>query len=127
MDTVRGYMGAQKGEATGGPPCGCAASRPPAPHAGSRGGSGGVGRTRNLNRLRRIEGQIRGLQHMVEGDRTCADILMQMAAVQEALRAVSRELLRNHLRHCITRTVADGTGREEAMYDELVRLFDKHA
>jgi DNA-binding FrmR family transcriptional regulator len=52
---------------------------------------------------------------------------VQLGAVQEALRAVSRELLRSHLRHCVTRTVADGTGREEAMYDELVRLFDRHA
>jgi DNA-binding FrmR family transcriptional regulator len=110
---------------TGGAPCGCGAAPSPEPRRASA--VDPAGRARNLNRLRRIEGQVRGLQNMVEGDRYCADILVQLGAVQEALRAVSRELLRSHLRHCVTRTVADGTGREEAMYDELVRLFDRHA
>src|ERR1039457_6417647 len=54
----------------------------------------------NQKRLRRIEGQVRGLQRMVGDDRYCADILTQIASVQEALGAVSRELLRNHLRDC---------------------------
>ena len=52
---------------------------------------------RNLKRLRRIEGQVRGLQKMVEEDRYCADILTQISSVHEALRAVGRELMRNHL------------------------------
>src|ERR1700693_483837 len=54
----------------------------------------------NQKRLSRIEGQIRGLQRMVSEDRYCADILTQIASVQEALSGVGRQLLRNHLRHC---------------------------
>jgi CsoR family transcriptional regulator, copper-sensing transcriptional repressor len=78
----------------------------------------------NLKRLRRIEGQIRGLQNMVEEDRYCADILMQVSSVQEALRGVGQALLRNHLRHCATAAIQKGTPAEaQAMYDELVELF----
>ncbi len=81
----------------------------------------------NLKRLRRIEGQIRGLQRMVEADRYCADILTQIASVQEALRAVGRELMRNHLRHCATHAIHRGTPEQaEAMYDELLDLFTKY-
>ncbi len=81
---------------------------------------------RNLHRLRRIEGQVRGLQKMVEGDRYCADILVQVASVQEALGSVSRELLRNHLRHCATQAIRKGTrAQAEAMYEELVNLMDR--
>ena len=54
----------------------------------------------NLRRLRRIEGQVRGLHKMVEDGRYCADIITQVASVQEALRGVGRELMRNHLKHC---------------------------
>src|ERR1700745_2421719 len=53
----------------------------------------------NLRRLSRIEGQVRGIQRMVEEDRYCADILMQVTSAQEALRAVARALMRNHLSH----------------------------
>jgi len=77
----------------------------------------------NINRLRRIEGQVRGLQRMVEEDRYCADILMQIASVQEALRAVGRELMRNHLRHCAAKAIRAGTEEEaEAMYNEILDL-----
>lgn len=80
----------------------------------------------NLTRLRRIEGQVRGLQKMVAEDRYCADILTQISSVHEALRGVGRELLRNHLRHCVTDTLKrDAPGASEAMYDELVTLFDR--
>lgn len=82
---------------------------------------------RNLNRLKRIEGQVRGLQKMVEEDRYCADILTQLSSVQEALRGVSRELMRNHLKHCATHAIRQGEPEAEAMYDELVELFHKHA
>ena len=79
-------------------------------------------RTRNLKRLRRIEGQVRGLQKMIETDRYCADVMTQVSAVQEALRAVSRELLRNHLTYCAT-TALRGTPEQAAgMVDELVDL-----
>ena len=81
----------------------------------------------NLNRLRRIEGQVRGLQKMVEEDRYCADILVQMASVQEALRGVGRNLMKNHLRHCATKAIASGKRKEAAeMYDELLELIYKH-
>src|ERR1051326_3617575 len=53
----------------------------------------------NLKRLRRIEGQVRGLQKMVEEDRYCTDIIIQISSVQEALRGIGRTLMRNHLRH----------------------------
>ena len=82
---------------------------------------------RNLKRLRRIEGQIRGLQKMVEADRYCADILGQVSAVQEALRAVGRELMRNHLKHCAAKAIRDGGEHAQAMYDELVDLMYKNA
>ena len=81
---------------------------------------------RNLTRLRRIEGQIRGLQKMVEDDRYCADVLTQISSVQEALRAVGRELMRNHLKHCATRAIRKDGAEAEAMYDELVDLMHRH-
>ena len=82
---------------------------------------------RNVKRLRRIEGQLRGLQKMVEEDRYCADILTQVSSVQEALRSVGRELMRNHLKHCATSAIRTGDAEAEAMYDELVDLMYKHS
>jgi DNA-binding FrmR family transcriptional regulator len=82
----------------------------------------------NLRRLRRIEGQVRGLQKMIEDDRYCADVMTQIASVHEALRAVGRELMRNHLRHCATAAIRSGdTERAEAMYEELVEMMYRHA
>ena len=81
---------------------------------------------RNLKRLRRIEGQIRGLHKMVEEERYCADILAQISSVQEALRAVGRELLRNHLKHCASSAIKVGAEEAELMYDELVDLMYKN-
>ena len=66
----------------------------------------------NLKRLRRIEGQVRGLQRLVEEDRYCADILVQISSVQEALRSVGRALMKNHLRHCAPKP--SGTRRRAA-------------
>lgn len=80
----------------------------------------------SLNRLRRIEGQVRGLQRMVEEERYCADVLTQLSSVQEALRAVGRELLRNHLEHCATEAIRSGGDDAEAMYDELIDLVYRH-
>lgn len=81
----------------------------------------------NLNRLRRIEGQIRGLQKMVEGDRYCPDILVQISSVQEALRGVGRALMRNHLQHCATDALTKGTPDEaREMYDELLELIYRY-
>ena len=71
---------------------------------------------------------MRGLQKMVEEDRYCADILTQISSVHEALRAVGRELMRNHLKHCATPAIRAGDGDgAEAMYDELVELMYKHS
>jgi DNA-binding FrmR family transcriptional regulator len=78
---------------------------------------------RNQKRLRRIEGQVRGLEKMVDEDRYCADILTQISSVQEALRSVGRELLRNHLKHCATAAIRSNDSDAEKMYDELVDLM----
>ena len=81
----------------------------------------------NRNRLRRIEGQIRGLQKMVEEERYCADIIVQIASVQEALRGVARNLMKNHLKHCAAKALASGKPQEAAaMYDELLELIYSH-
>ena len=82
---------------------------------------------RNVKRLRRIEGQVRGLQKMVDEDRYCADILTQISSVHEALRAVGRELMRNHLKHCATTAIRSSETDAEAMYDELVEMMHKHS
>lgn len=74
----------------------------------------------SLQCLRRIEGQLRGLQKMVADERYCPDILTQMAAVQEALRSVARGLMRNHLKHCVAQ--AHGTQRADKIYEELLEL-----
>ncbi len=77
-----------------------------------------------LTRLRRIEGQVRGLQKMVEEERYCADVLTQVSSVQEALRGVGRAMLHNHLRHCATEAIrSDDPDRAEGMYDELMELI----
>ena len=82
----------------------------------------------NLRRLSRIEGQIRGIQRMVEDDRYCADILTQVTSAQEALRAVARALMRNHLAHCATHAIRTGSTEErQAMYDELLEIIYKNA
>lgn len=61
-----------------------------------------------LNRLRRVEGQVRGLQRMVENDEYCIDILTQVSAATRALEAVALQLLDGHLRHCVTEAAAAG-------------------
>ncbi len=80
-------------------------------------------KTANIRRLRRIEGQVRGLQKMVEDDRYCADVITQVSAVQEALRSVSRELMRNHLKHCAASAIRRSDEDAAAMYDELIDLM----
>jgi len=77
-----------------------------------------------LTRLRRIEGQVRGLQKMVEEERYCTDVITQITSVQEALRGVGRELLRNHLKHCASAAIrADDPAAAAAVYDELIELM----
>lgn len=106
-------------------PCGCAIPQ----DAGSGRKAVAVDaeiKDRNLKRLRRIEGQVRGLQGMVENDRYCADIMMQISSVQEALRSVGRELMRNHLKHCASSAIRAGDDEATAMYDELIDLMYKN-
>jgi len=81
----------------------------------------------NQKRLRRIEGQIRGLQKMVAEDRYCADIIVQIAAAQEALRGVARNLMKNHLHPRAAKALRSGKKAESiAMYDELLGLIYTH-
>ena len=75
-----------------------------------------------INRLRRIEGQVRGLQAMVEADAYCNDVLTQSAAVNAAINAFNRELLAEHLRTCVTRDLKNG---HEEIVDELAATLQK--
>ena len=80
-----------------------------------------------LVRLKRIEGQVRGIQRMVDEERYCGDILMQISAVHESLRSVAQVMLRNHLQHCATDAIRSSDPiRRSKMYDELMELFAKH-
>ncbi len=81
----------------------------------------------NLKRLRRIEGQIRGLQKMVEEERYCSDILVQISSVQQALRGVGQNLLRNHLQHCAASAIKGKPSEANAMYEELLELFARYS
>jgi CsoR family transcriptional regulator, copper-sensing transcriptional repressor len=80
-------------------------------------------------RLRRIEGQVRGLQKMIEEERYCADVLMQLSSVQEALRGVGRTLIHNHLKHCVTEVIRnrDDAEHADAVYNELMELMYRNA
>lgn len=79
-------------------------------------------------RLKRIEGQVRGVQRMVDDGRYCADILVQISAIHEALRSVGKLLMRNHLEHCVTAALRseDPVAAEQA-YQEVLELMYRHA
>ena len=79
----------------------------------------------NLRRLRRLEGQVRGLQQMVEEDRYCVDILTQIAAAIEGLRAVGREVTRNHVKHCVQHAIKTGPREADAVIDELLDVLHR--
>ena len=79
-------------------------------------------RKKLLNRLSRIEGQIRGLKGMLEKNAYCPDILTQSAAVNAAVNAFNKELLASHIRHCVVRDVRNG---DDAVIDELVSTIQK--
>ena len=71
-----------------------------------------------LTRLRRIEGQVRGVQRRVDDDQYCIDILTQISAASSALRKVAVALLEDHLRHCVAEgTAASAKGREEKVLE----------
>lgn len=75
-----------------------------------------------INRLNRIEGQIRGIRGMVEKNVYCTDILMQVAAANAALNAFTRELLANHIRTCVAQDIRNG---KDETIDELVATLQK--
>lgn len=75
-----------------------------------------------INRLNRIEGQIRGIKGMLEKDAYCADIIVQTAAVSAALGSFNKELLASHIRSCVTEDIKQG---KEETVDELVLLIQK--
>lgn len=75
-----------------------------------------------INRLNRMEGQIRGIRHMLEEDAYCTDIIMQVSAVNAALNSFNRVLLTNHIKTCVTNDIRDG---KDETVDELVRLLQK--
>lgn len=75
-----------------------------------------------LNRLKRIEGQVRGIEAMIENDAYCNDVLIQSAAVNAAMNAFNKELLASHIRGCVARDIRDG--RDEVI-DELVTTLQK--
>jgi len=77
-------------------------------------------------RLRRIEGQVRGLQRMVEEDRYCGEILDQIHSVQQALKSVGRKITRNHLETCVTDALRSGDEQDaQETYDEIMGLLEK--
>ena len=118
--------GVDKIAAANGAECGCAVREASTASRKAIGVDPEV-KSRNLKRLRRIEGQVRGLQKMVVEDRYCADILTQISSVQEALRGVGRELMRNHLKHCATGAIRTGGSQADSMYDEIVDLMYTHS
>ena len=75
-----------------------------------------------LHRLRRIEGQVRGIQAMIEQDAYCNDILIQSAAVNAAMNAFNKVLLENHIRSCVARDLRDG---KDEVLDELMATLQK--
>ena len=79
-----------------------------------------------LNRLNRIEGQVRGVARMVEEDRYCIDILTQMRALKAALAKVENEVLKTHLEHCVVGEMPSGDPAEQRRKaDELIELLDR--
>ena len=81
-------------------------------------------RTKSLGRLRRIEGQVQGLQRMIEGDQYCVDILLQISAVQGALEQVQKLLLGRHIESCVGDAIRTGSrGDRQKKIDELLEVF----
>lgn len=76
-----------------------------------------------INRLKRIEGQVRGIQNMIEQDRYCIDILTQISAIQAAMNNVGLQLLEKHTQHCVSGAIKEGNG-EEAI-KELMEVFKR--
>lgn len=81
---------------------------------------------KTLDRLSRLEGQVRGVAKMVESDRYCMDILAQTAAIRSAVLGVEKLVLENHAQHCVESAVVSGDPKEQrAKFDELIGLLQK--
>lgn len=79
-----------------------------------------------LQRLARVEGQVRGVVRMVEEGRYCVDVLTQLAAIHQALRACSRRIVENHMRHCVAGAMRAGRPEEaERVSREMAELLDR--
>ena len=79
-----------------------------------------------LKRLKRIEGQVRGLHRMVEDDRYCIDIVTQISAVRTALRRLEEEILRDHVAHCVERAIASGNKADQRRkIEELMSVVSR--
>ncbi len=79
-----------------------------------------------LNRLKRIEGQVRGVAQMVEDDRYCMDILHQIAAIKSALAKVETQVLKDHAACCVAEAIASGDeGEQREKFEELVDLLER--
>ena len=79
-----------------------------------------------LNRLRRIEGQVRGVERMIEDDRYCIDVLTQLQAIRAAVARVESEMLKGHLGHCIESAIVSGDQAEQRRKaGELIELLDR--
>lgn len=76
---------------------------------------------RIINRLKRVEGQVRGLQQMIETDRYCIDILIQLSAAQAALQKIGFSVLERHTKSCVTKAIAQGNGSESV--NELIAVL----
>ncbi len=83
-----------------------------------------ISRDDYIKRLRRIEGQVRGLQRMIEEDVYCIDVLTQVAAATKALQSVSVGLLDEHVRHCVAQAAA-GDDRDGAMISEAMKAIER--
>ena len=78
-----------------------------------------------IRRLRRIEGQVRGLQRMIDEDSYCIDVLTQVSAVTKALQAVALGLLDEHVRHCVTNAASDDPKGTDDMVTEATRAIER--
>jgi DNA-binding FrmR family transcriptional regulator len=81
---------------------------------------------KTLDRLSRLEGQVRGVVWMVEADRYCMDILAQTAAIRSAILGVEKLILENHAQHCVQTAIDSGDANEQrAKFNELIGLLQK--
>ena len=85
-----------------------------------------IGKDDYQKRLRRIEGQVRGIQRMIDEDTYCVDVLTQISSVTKALQAVALGLLDEHVRHCVTHAEGrDGTENPDDMVNEAMQAFER--